>query len=168
MLTEQFRLGLAAERAAELELQMRQDGQQTKPLPGEPPAKKKLKRELKAEALARLEAAARTLPEFENVIAWWYKPDANRKRRERYHEVSRSGDDVPPGYGAAKDGPCFPDTLNDVLEKQMQITKKFCFFTQSELTVQRKPKRCGNSLIEISARYAKRCSERFTKGCFPY
>lgn len=117
---EQFRLSLAAERAAELELQMAQDEQQTKPLPDEPPAKKKLKRELQQEALARLESAARTLSEFENVIAWWNKLDTNRERRERYHEVSRNGDDVPLDYGAVEDGLCFPDTLNDVLEKQMR------------------------------------------------
>lgn len=117
---ERFRLSLAAERAAELELQMEQDEQQTKPLSDEPPAKKKLKRELQAEALARLESAARTLPDFENIITWWNKLDANRERRERYHEVSRSGDDVPLDYGAVKDGLCFPDTLNSVLEKQMR------------------------------------------------
>lgn len=34
------------------------------------PERKKLKRELRAEALARLEDSARTQREFENVIAW--------------------------------------------------------------------------------------------------
>ena len=63
----------------------------------EEPERKKLKRELRAEALARLEDAARTQKDFENVIAWWDKLDANRERRERYHELSRSGDDVPQG-----------------------------------------------------------------------
>ena len=60
----------------------------------EEPERKKLKRELRAEALARLEDAARTQKDFENVIGWWDKMDANRERRERYHELSRSGDDV--------------------------------------------------------------------------
>lgn len=92
---ERFQSSLAAERVAELELQMEQDEQQTKPLPDEPPAKKKLKQELQQEALARLESSARTLPNFENIIAWWNKLDANQERRERYHEVSRSGDDIP-------------------------------------------------------------------------
>lgn len=36
----------------------------------EEPEHKKLKRELRAEALARLEDSARTQREFENVIAW--------------------------------------------------------------------------------------------------
>ena len=36
----------------------------------EEPDRKKLKRELRAEALARLEDSARTQREFENVIAW--------------------------------------------------------------------------------------------------
>ncbi len=86
----------------------------------EQPERKLLKRELRAQALARLEDAARTPKDFENVIAWWDRLDANRERRERYHELSRSGDDVPLDYGAAKDGIFFPDTLNNVLEKQIR------------------------------------------------
>ena len=86
----------------------------------EEPERKKLKRELRAEALARLEDAARTQRDFENVIAWWDKLDANRERRERYHELSRSGDDVPLDYGASANELLFPDTLNDVLEKQIR------------------------------------------------
>lgn len=86
----------------------------------EEPERKKLKRELRAEALARLEDAARTQRDFENVIAWWDKLDANRERRERYHELSRSGDDVPLDYGASANELFFPDTLNDVLVKQIR------------------------------------------------
>lgn len=83
----------------------------------EEPERRKLKRDLRAEALARLEDAARTQKDFENVIAWWDKLDANHERRERYHELSRSGDDVPLDYGASANELYFPDTLNDVLEK---------------------------------------------------
>lgn len=86
----------------------------------EEPERKKLKRELRAEALARLEDSARTQREFENVIAWWDRLDANRERRERYHELSRSGDDVPLDYGASANELFFPDMLNDVLEKQLR------------------------------------------------
>lgn len=86
----------------------------------EEPERKKLKRELQAEALARLEDSARTQREFENVIAWWDRLDANRERRERYHELSRSGDDVPLDYGASENGLVFPDTMNDVLEEQIR------------------------------------------------
>ena len=86
----------------------------------EEPERKKLKRELRAEALARLEDAARAQRDFENVIAWWDKLDANRERRECYHELSRSGDDVPLDYGASANELFFPDTLNDVLEKHIR------------------------------------------------
>ena len=86
----------------------------------EEPERKKLKRELRAEALARLEDAARAQRDFEKVIAWWDKLDANRERRERYHELSRSGDDIPFDYGASANELFFPDTLNDVLEKQIR------------------------------------------------
>lgn len=86
----------------------------------ERPERKLLQRELRAQALARLEDAARTPKDFENVVAWWDKLDANRERKERYHELSRSGDDAPLDYGAAKDGMFFPDTLNNVLKKQIR------------------------------------------------
>ena len=60
-------------------------------------------------------------PEHNGIlIAWWDKLDANRERRERYHELSRSGDDVPFDYGASANELFFPDTLNDVLEKQIR------------------------------------------------
>ena len=118
-ISEQGRRDLAAEQQDALELELEQDEQRERAVP-EPPAKKKLKRELEQEALARLESAARTVPEWNNVIAWWDRLDANRERRERYHEVSRSGDDLPIDYGATEDGLRFPDTMNSVLEKQRQ------------------------------------------------
>lgn len=117
---ERLEQALAAERSAELELQMEQDEQKKTPQTDEPPERKKLKREIQQEALARLESAARTAEDFRLVTEWWDKLDANRERRERYHEIGRSGDDVPLDYGAAKDGLCFPDTLNGMLEKQMR------------------------------------------------
>ena len=83
----------------------------------EQPERKLLKRELRAQALKRLEDSARTLRDYENLVAWYDKLDANRQRKERYHELYRSGDDVPLDYGAAQDGLYFPDTLNDVLAK---------------------------------------------------
>ena len=84
----------------------------------EQPERKLLKRELRAQALKRLEDSARTLKDYENLVAWYDRLDANRQRKERYHELYRSGDDVPLDYGAAEDALCFPDTLNDVLTRQ--------------------------------------------------
>ena len=84
----------------------------------EQPERKLLKRELRAQALKRLEDSARTIKDYENLIAWYDRLDANRRRRERYHEIFRSGDDVPLDYGATDDAICFPDTLNDVLKRQ--------------------------------------------------
>ncbi len=48
-----------------------------------------LKREIRLEALAILEETARTEEEFAAIIAEWDSLDANRERRERYHEVKR-------------------------------------------------------------------------------
>lgn len=84
----------------------------------EQPERKLLKRELRAQALKRLEDSARTLRDYENLVAWYDRLDANRQRKERYHELYRSGDDVPLDYGASEDALCFPDTLNDVLTRQ--------------------------------------------------
>ena len=83
----------------------------------EQPERKLLKRELRAQALKRLEDSARTLKDYENLVAWYDRLDANRQRKEHYHELYRSGDDVPLDYGAAEGGLYFPDTLNDVLSK---------------------------------------------------
>lgn len=84
----------------------------------EQPGRKLLKRELRAQALKRLEDSARTLKDYENLIAWYDRLDANRERRERYHELFRSGDGVPLDYGASENALYFPDTLNDVLYRQ--------------------------------------------------
>lgn len=46
--------------------------------------------------------------------------DANRERRERYHEISRSGDELHIDYGAAEDSLYFPDTMNSVIDRQIQ------------------------------------------------
>ncbi len=44
------------------------------------------KRDVEREALARIEEAARTKKEFRDVVRWWNRLDANRERKERYHE----------------------------------------------------------------------------------
>ncbi len=115
---EQLSEALAEEHQAELEIQLEQDEQP--PQIDEPPETKRLKRDLQREALARLENAARTTADFQNVVSWWNRLDSNRERRERYHEVSRSGLDIPLDYGAALDGEIIPYDVNDVLIKQIR------------------------------------------------
>ncbi|MEQ2821510.1 sigma-70 family RNA polymerase sigma factor, partial [Hominicoprocola fusiformis] len=46
-------------------------------------SEKRLKREIRAEALRRLEEAARTESDFLTVVDEWNKLDRNRERRER-------------------------------------------------------------------------------------
>ena len=48
-----------------------------------PTSEKRLKREIRAEALRRLEEAARTESDFLTVVDEWNKLDRNRERRER-------------------------------------------------------------------------------------
>lgn len=111
---------LYSERLEEIELQIEQDERPTEPDADEQPERKKLKRELQAEALTRLEDAARTPADFKKVTDWWDRLDANRERRERYHEVLRSGDDLPLEFGMTKDGLCFPGSMNRVLARQIR------------------------------------------------
>jgi len=56
--------------------------------------RKQLVRDTKREALARMEDAARTVDDFEAVEAQWDKLDENRERKERYHEVGRSDEEL--------------------------------------------------------------------------
>lgn len=71
-------------------------------------AKKKLKRELEREALARIEDAARTPEDFQNVTKWWDRLDANRERRERDHEIGRDENEESPGWEVPPTGSVFP------------------------------------------------------------
>ena len=57
-----------------------------------------LHREARALAIQRIEESARTEADFENVLYWWDKLDANRERKERDHEIGRST--VPLEWGA--------------------------------------------------------------------
>lgn len=81
--------------------------------------KKMLKRDINALALERIENAARTEEDFQKVIDWWDRLDANRERKERYHEVSR-GDNVPLEYNADENGVSFPRSINKYLWNQIQ------------------------------------------------
>ena len=113
---------LYKERLEEIELQIERDERPPEPDADEQPERKKLKlkRELQAEALTRLEDAARTPADFKKVTDWWDRLDANRERRERYHEVLRSGDDLPLEFDMTKDGVCFPIGLNRALARQIR------------------------------------------------
>lgn len=82
-------------------------------------AEKQLKRDIKAAALERLKNAARTEDDFQKVIELWDKRDANRERKERYHEICR-GDNIPLDYNADENGICFPRSINKYLWKQIQ------------------------------------------------
>ena len=119
-LQEEIDTIIALEQAETSEFEQLQEDFSLLPTNDEPPEKKKLKRELKAEALARLEQSARTTSDYTKVVDWWDTLDRNRERKERYHEVLRSGDDIPLEYGKKKDGLLFPNTLNSALTKQIR------------------------------------------------
>ena len=78
-----------------------------------------MQRELREEALRRFEESARTVQDFKNIHATWDKLDANRERRERYHELLRG--DVPIDYQVDYlTATIIPHWRNDSMERQLQ------------------------------------------------
>lgn len=109
---------LEREQATILEIELeKENGTVTSEIP-EASTRKKLKRELEREALSRLEDAARTEEDFQNVVTWWNRLDANRERKERYHEIGRS--DVPLEWGMSPDEIVIPAPIQHVYQKQIQ------------------------------------------------
>ena len=116
---------LEQERTAELESELEQD---ERPIDYDaeledaeeeaaPTSGKRLKRELRAEALRRLEDAARTAEDFAVVVEEWNKLDRNRERRERDHENLRG--DVPLEYQAVPEPKIVPRWLNNPAVRQL-------------------------------------------------
>ena len=94
----------------------------------EPPQLKKLKRDIEAEALKRLEEAAKAKgdkEDFEYIVKQYDRLDANRERRERYHEILR-GNNIPIEYGAAKGN--FIDIIYDrPQEIEQLVTERYVY-----------------------------------------
>ena len=115
---EQLAEILSEERALELESELEQDENPrdySAELEDEeeevaPVSEKRLKRQIRAEALARLEDAARTEDDFRYVVSEWDRLDRNRERRERDHENLRG--DVPLEYMVVPNPKMIPLYLN--------------------------------------------------------
>ena len=109
---------LAEERTLELESELEQDEHprdyhaelEDEEEEAAPNSEKRLKREIRAEALKRLEEAARTESDFLTVVDEWNKLDRNRERRERDHEKLRG--DVPLEFQAVPDPKIAPLWMN--------------------------------------------------------
>lgn len=117
-LDEELLYALESERQQLLENELEQELlRQSRPVIPEAPERKKLKRELEREALARLEDSARNEDDFMQVTKWWDRLDSNRERKERYHEVGRS--DVPLEWGASKQTVIIPKPIQHAYWKQI-------------------------------------------------
>ncbi len=145
---EALEKALAAERALKLASELEQDENPrdyTQELEDEaeeaaPTSEKRLKRQMQAEALARLEDAARTESDFRYIISEWDRLDRNRERRERDHENLRG--DVPLEYMAVPDPKVIPLWMN--LPKFRQLSRGdfldiifSCPYEMHELTANR-------------------------------
>ena len=124
---ERLEEALAEERTLELESELEQDehprnyaaelddeGEEDEVAPK---SDKRLKREILAEALKRTEESARTLKDFQGVIAEWDRLDRNRERRERDHENLRG--DVPLEFQAVPEPRIVPLWMNDPEYRQL-------------------------------------------------
>ena len=81
--------------------------------------KKKLVRDMKAEALLRMESAARNTKEFQAVQEVWDHRDSSRERWERLHEVLQ-GDTPPETIVDYANTVVFPRWRNDPTLRQLQ------------------------------------------------
>ena len=117
---ERLEEALAEERTLELESELEQDehprdyaaelDDEDEEDEAAPKSDKRLKREILAEALKRTEESARTLKDFQGVIAEWDRLDRNRERRERDHENLRG--DVPLEFQAVPEPRIVPLWMN--------------------------------------------------------
>ena len=82
-----------------------------------PVSDKRLKREIRAESIRRLEEAARTEKDFRTVVEEWNKLDRNRERRERDHENLRR--DVPLEYQVVPEPKLIPRWMNNPAYRQL-------------------------------------------------
>ena len=124
-LNEELEQDAAAERLAELESALEQDEHpldyeaelETEEEEALPVSEKRLKREIRAEAVRRLEEAARTEADFSVVIGEWDKLDRNRERRERDYENLRG--DLPLDYQAISEPKLIPRWMNHPTYRQI-------------------------------------------------
>ena len=122
---ETLEQALAEERLAELENELEQDEHpidyeaelENEEEEAAPVSDKRLKREIRAEAVRRLEEAARTEKDFRAVVEEWNKLDRNRERRERDHENLRG--DVPLEYQAVPEPKLIPRWMNTPAYRQL-------------------------------------------------
>lgn len=122
---ETLEQALAEERLAELESELEQDEHpidyeaelENEEEEAAPVSDKRLKREIRAEAVRRLEEAARTEKDFQAVVEEWNKLDRNRERRERNHENLRG--DVPLEYQAVPEPKLIPHWMNNPAYRQL-------------------------------------------------
>ena len=122
---ETLEQALAEERLAELENELEQDEHpidyeaelENEEEEAAPVSDKRLKREIRAEAVRRLEEAARTEKDFRAVVEEWNKLDRNRERRERDHENLRG--DVPLEYQAVPEPKLIPRWMNNPAYRQL-------------------------------------------------
>ena len=121
---ETLEQALAEERLAELESELEQDEHpvnydaelETEEEEAAPVSDKRLKREIRAESIRRLEEAARTEKDFWTVEEW-NKLDRNRERRERDHENLRG--DVPLEYQVVPEPKLIPRWMNNPAYRQL-------------------------------------------------
>ncbi len=90
--------------------------------PGTPISESTILEQLDELSVERLEDSARTEKEFQRVCKEWDRLDANRRRRERYHEIQQ--DMLSPVGSELYSGRIFPSSL-DTPEQKLILQGRF-------------------------------------------
>lgn len=99
--------------------------------------RKRLAQTVREEALRRLELSARTLSEFQTLVACYDREEESRMRRERRYETLRG--DVPLESGALPGGHILPHsmsrpTFRQICRGEFDDYLNTCLFTMHDLT----------------------------------
>lgn len=99
--------------------------------------RKRVAQSVREEALRRLELSARTLPEFQELVAWYDREEQSRMRKERRHETLRGN--TPVEMDALPEGHIFPSglsrpTFRQISRGEFDDAINTCLFEMHNLT----------------------------------
>ena len=99
--------------------------------------RRRIAQSVREESLRRLELSARTLPEYQALVAWYDREEQSRMRKERRYEVL--GGDTVIEYGILSENDSFPashsrPTFRQITRGEFDDYLNNCPFTMHDLT----------------------------------
>ena len=118
-----------------------------------------LKRQARADYLRRLENSARTAEEYQEVVDVYNKLDANRERRERYHEI-RQGEYMVQYAGSKRSGYKLIYAERDTKDTSVTIDKEVNDMSAVSAAIKREGKPPDTEIKEKPNKYTKKESSK--------